>query len=67
MSLLATIHLAISATLFVVILIEGRGEDFPLRLITAALVALLWLPLLIAVAVFIALDWIDGKLRDPWA
>jgi hypothetical protein len=63
MSILVTLHLVISAALFVIIFIEGNDEPAFLRTFTAAFVALLWLPLLILIVAFVGVDWISRRLK----
>lgn len=57
------IHLALSAMLFVLVFVEGNDEPFWLRTGTALFVALFWLPMLIITAIWLAGDWIDGKIK----
>lgn len=63
MSWFEAIHLTISAVIFLIVYVEGDDEPFWLRAGSAALVALLWLPLLILLVIMLAADWIGGKLR----
>ncbi len=58
-----SIHLALSAGLFVIVFVEGNDEPFWLRTGTAAFVALFWLPLLIIMAIWLIGDWIDDKVK----
>lgn len=57
------LHLALSAAIFVVVFVDGNDEPFWLRLASAAIVALFWLPLLIIAAIWLTGDWIDDKIK----
>ena len=57
------LHLALSAMIFVIVWIEGNDEPFWLRTLTAALVALFWLPLLIITVIWVSGDWIGDKFK----
>lgn len=63
MSWLSSIHLVLSAALFILVFIEGDDEPFWLRMLTAAFVALFWLPLLILCFAFVAADWVGDKIK----
>jgi len=59
------LHLALTAAIFVTVWIEGNDEPFWLRTLTAALVALFWLPLIIVTVIWVTGDWIGDKLKGP--
>lgn len=63
MSWWEALHLVISAVIFLIVYVEGNDEPFWLRFGSAALVALLWLPLLVLLVIMLAADWIGGKLK----
>ncbi|MFA6219595.1 MAG: hypothetical protein WC692_07420 [Erythrobacter sp.] len=63
MSMLATLHLAISAAVFIAVFIEGSDQPAFMRIFTATLMALLWLPLLIIFLAFVAGGWVSAKLK----
>lgn len=63
MSWWEALHLVISAVIFLIVYVESNDEPFWLRAGSAALVALLWLPLLVLLVIMLAADWIGGKLK----
>lgn len=63
MSALFTIHLAITAVVFVIVFIEGNDEPAFLRIFSAAVIALFWLPGLMIVIAFVALGHVGGWIK----
>ncbi len=63
MSWYEALHIALSIILFIGVFIIGDDEPFWVRLGTAALVAVFWLPLLVIFAIWMIGDWIDARLK----
>lgn len=57
------LHLVITAVIFVMVFVEGDDEPAFLRLFTAALLALLWLPMLVLGIAFVAFDYVSARLK----
>lgn len=56
-------YLLVSLVLAALVLVEARGEPWIARLITAALMGLLWAPGAILLIVLFGVDLVSGRIR----
>lgn len=57
------LFLGASAAVFVLVFISGDDEPPTVRIVTSVLLALIWLPLLMLAAVFLAVDLVSDRAK----